>query len=83
VRTALTESASLIVLCSPSAQRSRWVEEEISFFRRIYPDRPVLAALLDGEPAEAFPSALTVGGREPIAADFRKGGDGKLARLND
>ena len=81
VRTALTESASLIVLCSPAAQRSRWVEEEISFFRRIYPDRPVLAALLDGEPAEAFPSALTVGGREPIAADFRKGGDGKLARL--
>jgi tetratricopeptide (TPR) repeat protein len=81
VRIALAESASLIVLCSPSARRSRWVEEEISFFRSIHPDRPVLAALLGGEPAEAFPSALIDGGREPIAADFRKGGDGKLARL--
>ena len=81
VRIALAESASLIVLCSPSARKSRWVEEEIAYFRKIHPDRPVLAALLDGDPAEAFPSALVDGGREPIAADFRKGGDGKLARL--
>lgn len=86
VRTALAESASLIVLCSPSARKSRWVEEEIAYFRSIHPDRPVLAALLRGEPGEAFPDALTDGGpggqkREPIAADFRKGGDGKVAHL--
>jgi tetratricopeptide (TPR) repeat protein len=81
VRTALAESATLIVLCSPRARQSRWVGEEISYFRSIHPGRPVLAALLAGEPAEAFPDALVDGGREPIAADFRKGGDGKLARL--
>ena len=81
VRTALAQSASLIVLCSPTARGSRWVAEEISHFRRIHPDRPVLAALLGGDPGDAFPDALIEGGREPIAADFRKGGDGKIARL--
>lgn len=81
VRTALARSASLIVLCSPSARSSRWVAEEISHFRRMHPGRPVLAALLHGEPQTAFPAALVEDGREPIAADFRKGGDGKLARL--
>ena len=81
VRAALGESAALIVLCSPSARKSRWVGEEISLFRRIHPDRPVLAALFSGEPDEAFPAALLDDGREPIAADFRRGGDGKLARL--
>jgi tetratricopeptide (TPR) repeat protein len=81
VRTALAESAALIVLCSPAARKSRWVAEEISHFRRIHPDRPVLAGLLAGEPEEAFPPALIDDGREPIAADFRRGGDGKLARL--
>lgn len=81
VRAALADSACLIVLCSPRARQSRWVAEEIACFRSLHPDRPVLAALLSGEPAEAFPAALTDGGREPIAADFRKGGDGKLALL--
>jgi len=81
VRAALDDSAALVVLCSPAARASSWVNEEIAHFRRCHPDRPVLAALLAGEPAEAFPPALIEGGREPIAADFRKGGDGKLARL--
>ena len=86
VRIALAESASLVILCSPAARVSRWVEEEIGYFRSIHPDRPVLAALIRGTPEDAFPRALIEGGasaqkREPIAADFRKGGDGKLARL--
>lgn len=86
VKAALAESASLIVLCSPDAAESRWVGEEIAYFRALYPDRPVLAALLRGTPETAFPAALveTDDGerqREPLAADFRRGGDGKLARL--
>lgn len=86
VKAALAGSASLIVLCSPDAAQSRWVGEEISYFRATHPDRPVLAALLRGAPEDAFPEALIDDGeaerkREPVAADFRKGGDGKLARL--
>ncbi len=78
VKEALAASDSLVVLCSPAAQRSQWVNREIELFRSLHPDRPVLAAILVGEPAEAFPSALS-DGREPLAADLRKDGDG--ARL--
>src|SRR5690606_36295720 len=87
VADALLHSACLVILCSPAARASRWVNEEIALFRSFHPDRPVLAALIDGEPADAFPEALTAPGPdgiilEPIAADFRRQGDGvRLGRL--
>ena len=76
VQEALAASETLIVLCSPGAKASIWVGKEIETFRALHPERPILAALLEGEPAEAFPAALTEGGAEPIAADLRKGRDG-------
>lgn len=84
VRAALAQSAALIVVASPQAKASRWVDQEIALFRSLHPDRPVLAALIAGEPAEAFPQALVeYQGRavEPLAADFRKGADGKRLGL--
>lgn len=82
VRAALAGSDSLIIICSPDAAASPWVGREIETFRALHPDRPILAALLHGEPADAFPPALSVGGVEPLAADFRKSGDGeRLAML--
>ena len=75
VKAALTRSQALIVLCSPDAKNSPWVNREIDLFRELHPDRPVLAALVAGEPTEAFPEALTRLG-EPLAADLRKQGDG-------
>lgn len=81
VRAALAESASLIVLCSPHAAASLWVAEEIETFRRLYPERPVLAAIVEGEPGECFPAALRAFGQdgtwhEPLATDLRPEGDG-------
>lgn len=87
VREALSASQALLVLCSPDARSSRWVNEEITLFRTMHPDRPVIAAILKGDPADSFPPALLQtpdqGERqEPIAADFRPQQDGaKLARL--
>lgn len=87
VRQALAQSQTLLVLCSPAARASRWVEAEIALFRTLHPDRPVLAALIEGDPEDSFPPALTAIGAngerlEPIAADFRPDHDGtKLARL--
>lgn len=84
VRQALGESAALVVVASPSARASRWVGQEIELFRALHPDRPVLAALIAGEPAEAFPPALVEAGDrelEPLAADFRQGHDGKRLGL--
>ncbi len=76
VTDALDRSNVLLVACSPDARASRWVNQEIDYFKEHYPERPILAAILSGEPAEAFPNALTEGGAEPLAADLRKEGDG-------
>jgi tetratricopeptide (TPR) repeat protein len=84
VQQALASSAALIVIASPAARASRWVAQEIELFRERHPDRPVLAALIAGEPDQAFPEALlTHQGRtvEPLAADFREGHDGKRLGL--
>ncbi|WP_010545045.1 toll/interleukin-1 receptor domain-containing protein [Sphingomonas elodea] len=82
---ALAESACLIVVCTPAAAASQWVAREIALFRELHPDRPVLAALFDGDPVEAMPATLLHGadgvGPEPLAADFREGRDGRRLAL--
>jgi hypothetical protein len=50
IRDALDSSRFLIVLCSPSAAVSRWVNAEIDMFKRHRPDGCVLAAIVSGEP---------------------------------
>ncbi|KPF70800.1 hypothetical protein IP88_11345 [alpha proteobacterium AAP81b] len=81
VQAALAESDTLVVLCSPNAAASPWVAREIELFRALHPDRPVLAALLEGLPAAAFPAPLTAGGVEPLAADLS--GRGSARRLGE
>ncbi|MBI3677437.1 MAG: toll/interleukin-1 receptor domain-containing protein [Proteobacteria bacterium] len=86
VRAALKASRSLIVVCSRAAAASMWVSREVEVFRELHPTRPVLAALVDGEPRDAFPTALRQPGQsgasiEPLAADFRKTGDGESLGL--
>jgi len=86
VRAALAQSRSLIVVCSPAAARSKWVGQEIEVFRELHPGRPILAAIREGEPAECFPAALRSGAGaedavEPLAADFRRGGEGEQLAL--
>lgn len=76
VRTALAASDTLLVLCSPDARASSWVAREIELFRELGPGRPVLAAIVKGEPGEVFPEPL-LRGSEPLAADLRREGDGR------
>lgn len=81
VRTALQVSRSLVVVCSPAAGASMWVSREVELFRSLHPNRPILAALVNGEPADSFPEVLRRAGHngapvEPLAADFRRGRDG-------
>jgi tetratricopeptide (TPR) repeat protein len=82
VRAALKESRCLIVVCSPASAASKWVGREIELFRELHPDRPILAAVRGGEPQDCFPPGLlgqdaTGKTIEPLAADFRRGGDGE------
>ena len=77
IRDALGRTEALVVMCSPNAAASPWVAAEINLFRELHPEKPVLAVLLSGDPATAFPAALTAGGNEPLAADMRPDGDGE------
>ena len=86
VRAALGQSGALIILCSAAAAGSLWVAEEIETFRTLHPGRPILAAILDGDPPDCFPTALRAFGRdgtwhEPLATDLRPGKDGKQLGL--
>ncbi|ODT88443.1 toll/interleukin-1 receptor domain-containing protein [Phenylobacterium sp. SCN 70-31] len=76
---ALRGSMFLVVICSPAAARSRWVNEEILQFKRHHGEGRVLALVVDGEPnASAMPGAEE---REcfPHALRFRIGPDGALS----
>lgn len=78
VREALAQSGALIVLCSSQAAASLWVAEEIRVFRELHPDRPILAAILEGDPPDCFPALLRAmgDGHEPLATDLRRDRDG-------
>jgi hypothetical protein len=77
LKSALNASDHLVVICSPRAAQSPWVNEEIRMFRESGRGDRVHAVLVDGEPAKALPPALTEKeGGEPLAADLRKEGDG-------
>lgn len=77
IREAISGAEALVVICSPDAAASPWVAAEIDLFRELHPSRPILAALISGEPSASFPPALISGGLEPLAADLRPEGDGE------
>lgn len=92
VMAALASSETLVVICSPAAARSRWVDEEIRYFQELGRGDRILALIVEGDPQsddpgqQCFPAALARnpdGTRcEPLAADARPWADGKsLARL--
>ncbi len=83
VREALAQSGALVILCSPHAAASLWVAEEIRVFRELHPDRPILAAILEGDPPDCFPDLLrSFGeGHEPLATDLRRDRDGERLGL--
>ena len=97
IESALRSSENLIVICSPDAAKSYWVNQEILFFKRNNRDAKIFSVIVDGEPfseemdKECFPPGLrfelTESGNlannpaEPLAADLRELGDGKRLGL--
>ena len=87
IRKAMDDSAALIVICSPAARNSRWVNEEIRRFQASGRSDRIFCLLVAGSPDPqaqdcAFPSALLQDDsgqtlREPLAADVSPSGDGK------
>ena len=92
---ALDASEALIVICSPAAAKSHYVNEEIKLFKSRHPKRPVIPLIVAGKPddpeLECFPPALKfkvdakgrIGKKrlELLAADAREQGDGKQLAL--
>jgi eukaryotic-like serine/threonine-protein kinase len=70
IEEAISGSRFLIVLCSPAAAKSRWIDKEIACFKRIHREDRILAAVVDGVPfasdepgreaEECFPLSLRV-----------------------
>lgn len=70
IREALESSEFLIVICSPKAAQSMWVEKEIELFLRSHDRSKVLLVLAEGEPEDAFPDIIKKY-TEPMAGDVR------------
>jgi tetratricopeptide (TPR) repeat protein len=79
INAALSGSACQIVICSPQAAKSRWVNEEILAFKRLGRENRIFCLIVEGEP-----NASDMPGREdeecfPPALRFRLGADGNLS----
>lgn len=87
IRSAMERSDALVVVCSPAAAASRWVNEEIRVFRELAPGKDILCLMVEGGADAdagdcAFPPALLTDADghslpEPLAADVRPQADGK------
>jgi tetratricopeptide (TPR) repeat protein len=92
---ALRTSKFLIVLCSPNAALSQYVNEEVRLFKELGGNSRIIPVILDGEPGdpkhECFPPAvkytvdeagtITSTSAEPVAPDMRSVGDGRRRAL--
>ncbi|HKP38162.1 MAG TPA: toll/interleukin-1 receptor domain-containing protein, partial [Pyrinomonadaceae bacterium] len=68
IKEALTQSRTLIVICSPKSAASKWVNEEVKSYKSLGSETRVLCLVVDGEPnatekpesglLECFPPAV-------------------------
>jgi tetratricopeptide (TPR) repeat protein len=78
---ALRQSAAQIVICSPAAARSRWVNEEILTFKRLGREDRVFCLIIGGEPGAAAKPETAADECFPHALKFRMGADGQLSEV--
>ena len=70
LRNALEDSERLIVICSDHAVNSKWVEEEIVYFKNIKSEDKIYTIIKSGNPKDVLPKTL---GDEPLAVDAQNG----------
>lgn len=76
IEKALKESSHLVVLCSPAAAKSIWVNEEIRVFKSMGKADRVLCLILDGEPSASLSLVKSENECLPIAARRKVNTDG-------
>jgi hypothetical protein len=76
----LEGSRKLIVICSPNARASSYVNDEINYFAQVHAKKDLISVLIAGSPETAdpannldmaFPAALCEHLKEPFASDYR------------
>lgn len=88
LRGAIDDSDALIVVCSPHAAQSPWVNEEVAHFKKSGRADRIFAVIVDGEPNTAYPDqqcfppalrfevdasgAVTDRPSEPLGLDLRR-----------
>jgi tetratricopeptide (TPR) repeat protein len=75
---ALEQSAFQLVICSPSAARSRWVNEEILTFKRLGREDRIFCLVIAGEPGASARAGTTDEECFPNALIYRIGPNGDL-----
>jgi tetratricopeptide (TPR) repeat protein len=75
---ALEQSACQVVICSPKAAKSRWVNEEILTFKRLGREDRIFCLVVDGEPGASLDPAQAEQECFPPALIYRMGADGAL-----
>jgi len=81
INDALSRSLCQIVICSPSAARSHWVNEEILAFKRLGGEDRILCLIVDGEPNASDHPARAHLECFPPALRYRLGADGALSSI--
>jgi hypothetical protein len=78
IEDALRASRYLIVVCSPHAAKSRWVNEEVRYFKSIGREDHILAIIIDGEPNASDSAETAASECFPPALRHRVGTDGQI-----
>ncbi len=79
VNEALAQSANLIVICSPRAAASRWVNEEVLAFKQLGRDERIFCLIVDGEPDASDLPGRVADECFVAALRYRLGADGALS----
>ena len=78
---ALEQSAFQVVICSPAAARSRWVNEEILAFKRLGREHRIFCLVVGGEPGASAGDGNAALECFPKALIYTMGTDGELTSV--
>jgi hypothetical protein len=76
---ALKQSACQVVICSPAAARSRWVNEEILAYKRLGRENRIFCLIVAGEPNADERPDLNLEECFPAALRYKLGAGGELS----
>jgi WD40 repeat protein len=78
IKSSLVLSRNIVVICSPHSFKSKYVDEEIRYFKSLGRDDRVFCLIVDGEPGAGVNSGGEIRECFPPATQFRVGPDGSL-----